>query len=172
MNFTENENEIVLTDTPIISWIIGSFFLLVCSAVFVFFIYYTYQNPQKFFTVDFTNNLFETLSSFFSFGLILLSFTFLFVLFFSIVSMTKIIIKVNRLEKIVEIRRIGLLKKQIDKYYFPQISRFGTISRPKDGFKQIALRLANGSKINLEIGNLPDEEFSKTLKKLNSFITK
>lgn len=171
MKLTENENEIILTDTPVFFWILGTVLTSVCLLVFVAFIYYAFQNPHLLFTFYFSNNLSENLSSLFSIGLILISSVFVFLLCFSMVLMTKITIKVNRLEKIVEIRRIGLLKKNIKKYFFTQISRFETISRPKDDFTQLALLLANDSKINLEISNLPAAEFSKILEKLNSFIT-
>lgn len=171
MKLTENENEIILTDTPVFFWILGTVLTSVCLIIFVVFIYYAYQNPHILFTFYFSNNLSENFSSFFSFGLILICSVFVFLLCLSMVLTTKLTIKVNRLEKIVEIRRIGFLKKNIEKYFFPQISRFETISRPKDGFKQLALQLANDSKINLEIGNLTDVEFSKAIERLNSFIT-
>ncbi|MEK7723296.1 MAG: hypothetical protein AAB336_03030 [Acidobacteriota bacterium] len=169
MKIVENENEIILIDTPIFFWVVGSFFSVLSAACIIGLIVFAYLNPSIFFTFD-SNNLAKTVSSILWFGFILLLCLFPFALFFSMVLVSKIILEISATKKIVEIRRIGLLKKQIDKYYFPQISRFNIFTDPKTNYSQLFLILANESKIPLEIGKHEKNEVAKIAEKLNSIV--
>lgn len=160
MKLKESENEIVLTDTPVIFWTLGTFLLVACLVSFVSFYYYLYQRFQTLLIIDT------------SIITLWVCFIFLLILFASMILVEKVTVKVNRQDKFVEIRRTRLLKKQVDRYFFSQVSHFYLIKRPQNGLEQIGLTLANDSRINLEIGNKANKVLTNTIKRLNSFITK
>jgi hypothetical protein len=167
MKLTESENEIILIDAPIFFWIIGAVLSVLYLAFTIGFIILVYFKPVQF-TFNFSD-LSSLISSALNFAVMLLAFIFFAALCLSLILMAKISITVNSAKKSVEVSRIGILKKQIDRYNFNQISRFDIFPNQKTNYSQLFLILANESKIPLEIGSHQKEEAAKIVERLNSF---
>lgn len=172
MKIIESKNEIILRDRPVFYWILGAILSLTFGFLLVWLASRAYYEPRSVFKADDGSLLGSALV------VIVFLLTFAFVggfiyLFFSLVLMPTIIVKVNRTSQIVEIINRNFWQSKTQRFYFSQIKGFDRYKMLDTDFAPlfITLILANDSEIRLEMKKNSDIESKNLVEKLNSFIS-
>ncbi len=174
MKITENEDELILRDVPVSSWImgIGGFFLF--GGCFVWTIVYSFYNPREFFHSQ-DGTWAGSLMAVLVYVFILVIVAALTVAFVGFLLSSVTTVRIARKMRFVEITHRNFLRKNVKRYDFSQIKRFeiepGTAGRSGLSYF-IALLLVNSRKIEIEENGFSlfyAEEITERLNKFAGF---
>lgn len=171
MRITENEDEMLLRDVPVSSWImgIGGFFLF--GGCFIWTILYSFYNPREFFSSQ-DGTWAGSAMAVIVYVFILVFVAALTAAFVGFILSSVTTVRIERKKRFVEITRRNLLRKNVKRFDFLQIKRFDIESRTvgRLGLTNfIALLLQNNRKIELEEKGFSDSDAEEIIERLNKF---
>lgn len=171
MKITENEDELILRDVPVFSWVTGILCSFLFGGCFLWLIFEAVYNPREaFYSQDGTWA--GSVMAVAVFIVILVVVGALLAAMTAFIFSSVITTKINRKSKFVEISRRNFWRKNVKRYEFSQVKRFDTESRVvgRLGLKNyLALQLQNDRIIEIEEKGFSGEEIEALIKRINEF---
>lgn len=171
MKITENEDEIILRDIPVFSWITGVTGFFLFGGCFIWTILYSFYNPREFFSSQ-DGTWAGSAMAVIVYVFILVFVAALTAVFVGFILSSVTTVRIDRKTKFVEISRRNLLRKNVNRYDFSQIKRFDLESRTAGRLGLtyfIALLLQNNRKIELEEKGFSISDAEEIIERLNKF---
>lgn len=171
MKIAENEDEIILRDIPLFSWVIGILCSFIFGGCFLWMIFEAVYNPREaFHSQDGTWAGSVMAVAVFIFILVVVGA--LLAAMTAFIFSSVITTKINRKLNFIEISRRNLWRKNVKRFEFSQVKRFDTESRVtgETGLNFfVVLKLQNNRVIEIEEKGFSGEEIEAIIKRLNEF---